>query len=77
MVPECGKRRFVLQAIDREWGGAGGLLFEVRPVFQAGLFEVLCEKLPSLAVSAVKRILLHRGVIFETATHYIQHLSTA
>ena len=40
-------------------------------------FEVLSEKLPSLAISAVKRMLLDSGAIFETAIHYIQHSPVA
>jgi hypothetical protein len=37
----------------------------------------LVEKLPTLAVSAVERMLLDSGVILEAAIRYIQHSSAA
>ena len=37
----------------------------------------LAEKLPSLAVSAVERMLPDSGVILEAAIRYIQHLAAA
>ena len=46
-------------------------------LYKADWFEVLGEKLPSLAFSAVKRMLLDSGAIFETAIHYIQHSPAA
>ena len=46
-------------------------------LYKADWFEVLDEKLPSLAFSAVKRMLLDSGAIFETAIHYIQHSPAA
>jgi hypothetical protein len=37
----------------------------------------LAENLPSLAVSAVERMLAESGVIVEAAIHYIQHSAAA
>jgi hypothetical protein len=39
--------------------------------------EVLGEKLPSLTIPTVKRILVDSGTIYKTAIHYIQHSPAA
>jgi hypothetical protein len=46
-------------------------------ILTRGLLSSATQKLPSLAISAIERILMHWGVIFQTTIYYIQNSSAA